>query len=96
MKKEIINPIVQQFRERMESLKDANTIVEVLHQAYKDGYLDESRFLLGRVFEKFEHQDTWDAAIQSYIENENNIVIATRDFDTYWEDKSDLKKANEK
>jgi hypothetical protein len=96
MKKEIINPIVQQFRERMESLKDANTIVEVLHQAYKDGYLDENRFLLGRLFEKLEHQDTWDAAIQSYIESENNIVIATRDFDAYWENKSELKKANEK
>lgn len=89
MKKKTINPKpLFELMEGMENLKDANTCVEILHEIFKMGNLEDLHFVVSKVFEKFQHEETWDAAIQSYIENDNNIVIATRDFDTYWENRN--------
>lgn len=89
MKKKTITPKpLFELMERMENLKDANTCVEILHEIFKMGYLEEIHFAVSKVFEKFQHEETWDAAIQSYIENGNNIVIATRDFETYWDNRN--------
>lgn len=82
------SPELQQLIGRMENLKDVSNLVEMLHQVYKDGYLNEEHFRLAKVFIKYEHEETWDAAIQSYIESENNIVTATRFFDIYWENRN--------
>lgn len=88
MKKKTKSPQLLQLMERMENLKDANTCVEILHEIFKMGYLEEMHFVISKVFEKIQHEETWDAAIQSYIENGNNIVIATRDFETYWDNRN--------